>query len=37
VQLPLPPIGGLVLDEDGDIKGFETSGGEVVGVENVGV
>jgi hypothetical protein len=29
LQLPLPPIGGLVLDDDGDIKGFETSAGEV--------
>ncbi len=37
VQLPLPGIGGLVLDDDGDIKGFETSTGEVWGVETVGV
>ncbi len=37
LKLPLPSIGGLVLDDDGDIKGFETSAGEVYGFEKVGV
>jgi hypothetical protein len=35
IQLPLPPIGGLVLDDDGDVKGFETSAGEVYGVQRM--
>ncbi len=35
IQLPLPPIRNVVLDESGDFEGFESESGEVTTVENV--
>jgi len=35
LRVPLPPIGRVVLDEEGDVRGFETSEGKVIGVENL--
>lgn len=35
IQLPLPPIRNVVLDESGDFEGFESEDGEVTTIDNI--
>lgn len=35
IQLPLPPIRNVVLDEAGDFEGFESEEGEVTTIDNI--